>query len=103
MNELLDVAPCGFVSFTDDGTIRYANATLHDMLGYAPNALVGRHVESLLTVAGRIFYQTHLFPMVRLHGRADEIFLLLRATDGTDVGALVNVVRHERDGVPMSD
>ena len=95
---LLDDAPCGYVVFADDGTIRAANATLLDMLGYARDELVGRHVESMLTVGARIFYQTHFFPLLRLHARAEEIFLLLRARDGTDVGTLVNAARRERDG-----
>jgi PAS domain S-box-containing protein len=95
---LLDDAPCGFVAFADDGIIRAVNATLLQMLGHSRDEVVGRHVESLLTVGARIFYQTHLFPLLRLHAHAEEIFLLLRARDGTDVGALVNAVRRERDG-----
>jgi PAS domain S-box-containing protein len=95
---VLDDAPCGFVIFADDGTIRAANATLLEMLGYSRDELVGRHVESMLTVGARIFYQTHLFPLLRLHARAEEIFLILRARDGADVGALLNAVRRERDG-----
>jgi PAS domain S-box-containing protein len=95
---LLDDAPCGYVAFADDGTIRAANATLLAMLGYARDELVGRHFESMLTIGARIFYQTHFFPLLRLHARAEEIFLILRARDGTDVGTLVNAVRRERDG-----
>jgi PAS domain S-box-containing protein len=95
---LLDDAPCGYVAFADDGSIRGVNATLLEMLGYARDELLGRHFESVLTVGARIFYQTHFFPLLRLHTRADEIFLILRARDGTDVGTLVNAVRRERDG-----
>ena len=103
VDELLEHAPCGLLSFTDDGAIRLANATLHDLLGHPPGALVGRPVESILGVAGRIFYQTHLFPLVRLHGRAEEIFLLLRARDGGEVGVLLNAVRRERAGECRTD
>jgi PAS domain S-box-containing protein len=103
VDELLNHAPCGFLSFADDGTVRAANATLLELLGYARDELVGRHVEAVLTVAGRIFYQTHLFPLVRLHGRAEEIFLLLRARDGGEVGALLNAVRRERGGECVTD
>ncbi len=95
---LLDQAPCGFVSFADDGTITAANATLAEMLGYARGELEGRRIESLMGVGSRIFYQTHFFPLVRLHGRAEEIFLLLRARDGSDVGVLANAARRERGG-----
>ena len=103
MDEPLNSAPCGFLSFTDDGTIREANATLHAMLGYAPGELAGRHVETLLTIPGRIFYQTHLFPLLKLHARAAEIFLLLRPRDGGELGALLNAVRRERDGEWLTD
>jgi signal transduction histidine kinase len=54
-------------------------------------------------VAGRIFLQTHLYPMVRLHGRASEMFVLLRARDGTDVGVLLNASRRESGGTPVID
>jgi signal transduction histidine kinase len=100
---LLATAPCGFVAFTDAGTVTAANATLLEMLGFASEQVIGRHVDSLLTTGGRIFYQTHLFPLLRLHGRADEIFLLLRAQDGADVATLGNAVRRERNGEWVTD
>ena len=91
------------LSFTDDGIVRYLNDTLARTLGYGEEELLGKHVESLLTIAGRIFYQTHFFPLLRLHGEASEIFLLLRHRDGTDIGAIVNARRRERDGTTLSD
>ena len=95
---LLDHLPCGVLSFTDDGRVVAANAALAELLGYDRAELLGRHVERMLGVAGRIFFQTHLYPLVRLHGRADELFVLLRHKDGTDVGALVNARRQEQEG-----
>jgi signal transduction histidine kinase len=100
---LLDTAPCGFITFTDDGIVRLVNATCLEMLDLVREAVVGRHVENLLTVGSKIFYQTHFFPLLRLHGRADEIFLLFRSANGEEVGALVNAIRRERDGVPVTD
>ena len=99
---LLDHLPCGTLSFTDDGHVVAANATLAAMLGHERAALLGGHVERLLGVAGRIFFQTHLYPLVRLHGRADELFVLLRHRDGGDVGALLNARRQEHDGVALT-
>lgn len=103
VDDLLNAAPCGFLSFADDGTVELVNDTLLDLLGYSREALVGRHVERVLTVGSRIFYQTHWFPLLRLHGRAEEIFLMLRAGGGEDVGVLVNAVRRERGGQPAYD
>src|SRR3954468_3964283 len=78
IDPLLDDAPCGYVSFADDGTVRVVNRTLATLLGLHREDLIGLHLELILTGGSRIFYQTHLFPLVRLHDRADEIFLLLR-------------------------
>ena len=100
---LLDSAPCGFVSFADDGTIRAVNSTLLEILGFSREELIGRHVETALTVGARIFYQTHLFPLLRLHGRAEEIFVLLRAKDGTDVATITNAVRRQRGDEWITD
>jgi PAS domain S-box-containing protein len=94
---LLDAAPCGWLTFTDDGVVRLCNQTLLSVLGYTAEEVVGKHVEMLLTVGSRIFYQTHFFPLLRLHGHAEEIFLLLRAKSGSDVAALVNALRQQRE------
>jgi PAS domain S-box-containing protein len=102
-DELLDMAPCGFVSFGDDGRVSIVNATLLERLGYERDELVGRHIETIFTVAGRLFYQTHFFPLVKMHGRAQEMFLLLRTKAGEEVGALCNAVRRPHDGDVSTD
>ncbi len=102
-DSILDTAPCGFISFTDDGTIRVVNATLLEMLGFERDAVVGHRFESILTVGARIFYQTHFFPLLKLRGHAEEIFMLMRAKSGEEVAALVNAVRRERDGEYVTD
>jgi PAS domain S-box-containing protein len=103
MDNLLNTAPCGFLSFTDDGKIVLANATLLDLLGYEPDELHGRHVESLLPVASRIFYQTHLFPLLKLQDKVDEVYFTLRSKSGAEIPMLVNAVRREREGVVVND
>jgi PAS domain S-box-containing protein len=100
---LIDALPCGVLTFDDSGKVLFVNATLRGMLGYEARELEGVHVERLLTVAGRIFYQTHFFPLLRLHGAAREVFLLLRTKSGADVGALVNATRTTRQGATAID
>ena len=103
MDDLLNTAPCGFLSFTDEGKIVLVNATLSGLLGYESDELLGQHVESLLTVASRIFYQTHLFPLLKLHDMADEVYFSLRSKGGTEIPMLVNAARKEREGVVVND
>jgi sigma-B regulation protein RsbU (phosphoserine phosphatase) len=89
----LEDAPCGFLIITDNGHIEAVNHTLVSTLGYATKEdLVGRSLESILTIASRIFYQTHLYPLVNLHGIANEIFLTFRKKSGDHYSAICNAV-----------
>ncbi|HET8775522.1 MAG TPA: PAS domain-containing sensor histidine kinase, partial [Thermoanaerobaculia bacterium] len=103
LDAVLDRAPCGFVSFADDGTILEVNTTLATLLGYSRAELAGWHLQKILPPGGRIFYQTHVFPILKMHGVAEEIYIALRAKDGTDVPVLMNGVRCERDGAQVNE
>lgn len=103
MDELLNRAPCSFLSFADDGRILLMNATLLDALCYELSELQGRHIESVLPIAARIFYQTHFFPLLKLHGKVEEVYFSLRAKDGTEIPVLANASRYERGGIFVND
>jgi PAS domain S-box-containing protein len=96
-HDLVNEAPCGLLTFADDGRVVTVNDTLLGLLGYGRDELVGGHVEALMALPTRIFYQTHFFPLIRLHGRADEIYLALRSKAGAEVAMIVNAVRREGD------
>ena len=95
MEKLLDTAPCGFLSLSDDGTILRANATLGVLLGYESGDLHGLPFHMILAAGGRVFCQTHLFPLLLLHGKAEEIYLSLRSRAGADVPVLLCAARRE--------
>jgi PAS domain S-box-containing protein len=103
MDALIDQIPCGFVSFGDDGLIQRVNERLLEVLGYKREDVEGHHVETLMNVGSRIFFQTHLFPLIAMKGSAEEIFLLLKSSRGEDVGFLLNASRHVRDGKTVND
>ena len=103
MEDLIEQIPCGFLSFTDDGQVQQVNGRLLERLGYRREEMIGRSFESLMNVGSRIFYQTHLFPLIAMKGRADEIFVVLKAASGEDVGFFLNAVRRERDGRVIND
>ena len=98
VTERWDLAPCGLLSVGDDGIIVAANLTLVTMTEHLGEQLAGRSIDTLLTIPSRIFYQTHVFPMAKLHGRADELYMTFRSRSGTPIPALVNVIRRELDG-----
>jgi PAS domain S-box-containing protein len=103
MDELLNNAPCGFLVFADDGKIVEANDTLLNLLGYERAELCRLHIEKIFSVAGRIFYQTHFFPLLKLKNKVEEVYLSLRSKSGLDIPVLVNAARRERDDVIFND
>jgi phosphoserine phosphatase RsbU/P len=102
MDQLLEHAPCGYLSFKDDGTIVYVNETCCSWLGFTKDQLLGRSIETIFTVATKIFYNTHFFPLLKLEGHASEIYLTLRAQNTDDIPVLTNAVRRVDDGVYAS-
>jgi signal transduction histidine kinase/ActR/RegA family two-component response regulator len=100
--EALEHAPCGLLTFTDDGTIRYANDCLHRWLEKAPGSLLNTRLETVLSPASRMFHSTHFFPLLKLHGVADEIHLTLRTASGMDLPVLVNGMRELEADLPLN-
>src|SRR5687768_355489 len=103
MNDLLNNAPCGFASFGDDGIILLTNARLRERLGYDEGELEGQHIETILSVGGRVFYHTHFFPLLKMQGIAEEIYFSLRTKHGEEVPVLANAARQEREGQMVND
>jgi sigma-B regulation protein RsbU (phosphoserine phosphatase) len=95
---LYDRAPCGYLATTPDGLVVKANATFLAMAGLVTDGLLSqRTFQSLLAPGGRIYYETHLAPMMQASGRVSGIALDLVTGDGTRLPVLVNAVL-ERDG-----
>jgi PAS domain S-box-containing protein len=103
LDPLLDTAPCGFVRVADDGTMIAVNLTLAAALGYARAALQGWHLQKILPPGSRVFYNTHVFPLLKMHGLAEELYIPLRTSDGNDVPMLLNATRRQTSAGDFSD
>lgn len=90
LEDLYETAPCGYVSISPDGKVVKANRTLADWLGRDPGALVGRSVHDMLGFGGRIAFETHLAPLLRMQGHVHEIALDLLTADGEKVPTIAN-------------
>ena len=78
-----DSAPCGLVTLHPDGTIAAANAVLLAWTGRAPDDVVGRvRFSDLLSVGGRLYWETHLAPRLQLEGSLEEVTVELRSATG---------------------
>lgn len=90
--DLYDNAPCGFISLLPDGRVTKLNNTLARWLRKSPEDLTGKPFQELLSFGGRIAYETHLAPMLRLQGKVDEIALDLLDAGGAKLPVIANAV-----------
>jgi two-component system, cell cycle sensor histidine kinase and response regulator CckA len=101
--ELYEHAPCGYVTTRADGSIVRVNRTLLDWTGYARGELLsGRRFQDLLTVPGRIFYETHVAPLLRMQGSVNEVTFDLMLPGGSLLPVLVNLILLDTPGQPAS-
>ncbi|MCB2377998.1 HAMP domain-containing histidine kinase [Hymenobacter sp. BT635] len=103
VDELYENAPCGYCSCLPDGTLVKLNQTLLGWLGYAREELVARRcLQELLTVGGRLHYETHCAPLLLIQDQVREISYQLLRHDGTTVPVLMNaILLRDADGQPL--
>jgi sigma-B regulation protein RsbU (phosphoserine phosphatase) len=101
--ELFEGAPCGLLVTDEDGKILRANRTFCDWLGYTCAELKGMPFQSLLTMGGRIFHQTHWAPLMRLQGSVAEVKLSLVHRDRQPVTMMLNGVRREHHNTAYNE
>jgi PAS domain S-box-containing protein len=90
LDPVLDAAPCGFLTVDASGVVQQANSTLAELVGRSRGEIIGKHIDQLLSAPARIFYSTHLFPLLRIEGHADELYVPILDADGAQVPTLVN-------------
>lgn len=102
LEDLYENAPCGYLSLRPDGCIVKANRTFCLWTGYAPGDLIGKRLHDFLNIAGRIFYETHFAPLLRMQGFFNEVALDLVKKDGESFPVLVNAAeRTNAEGKPQ--
>jgi PAS domain S-box-containing protein len=101
--ELYENAPCGYLSTTPDGSIVKVNQTFAGWIGYERWELTsGMRFAELLTIGGRIFYETHFAPLLHLHGQVGEIALDVVCRQGSVMPTFINAVqRRDAAGKPV--
>lgn len=84
-------APAGYAVTDEAGAILKANAEFCRLVGRTEADLVGHErLSGLLSVGGRIFFETHLSPLLEREAAVREISLAVVRPDGSRVPVLLN-------------
>ena len=90
--DLYQNAPCGYVTLKVDGSIASINETFCRWLGRSCESMIGMKFRDLLTIAGKIYYETHFAPLLRMQGFFNEVALDFPRAEATPLPVLVNAV-----------
>jgi len=93
-NANYELLPCGIVRTDAKQRITFVNGMVRDWLDVTAEELVGRRrFNELLTIGGKIFFETHHATRLELEGAVRELNYDLAAKDGSRVPVLVNAHR----------
>jgi len=86
---------------TPDGRIIRVNETMCTWVGMQREHILGKRLHELLTIAGKMFYETHFAPLLRMQHSFLEVALDFVGADGRTLPIIVNAVeRLDEHGQP---
>lgn len=81
---------CGFVIADANGKITRINSRAAKWINSTPEQLSGKRFSELLAVGGRIYFETHLWPLLRIQGHFDEVSVELTDTGKGRIPVYIN-------------
>jgi signal transduction histidine kinase len=97
MSDILEFAPCGYIRFSDTGTIERINSTLANWIGAPKQIIEGQLIQSLLPKAGQIFLQSYIFPQLKFSADLEECHFKLLTRSGERIPVLGNFYWKDRN------
>jgi phosphoserine phosphatase RsbU/P len=88
--DLFENAPCGYLVLAPDGRIAMVNQTLCSWTGYSQGHFLGKRVHQFLNMAGRIYYETHIAPLLRMQGFFNEFAIDFLTESGERLAVIAN-------------
>lgn len=65
---MFENSPCGYVIVSANGRIARVNETLLKWTGHTAEQMTGKRLTEFLKMASRMFYETHVAPLLRIQG-----------------------------------
>jgi PAS domain S-box-containing protein len=98
-------SPSGYFSTDKNGIITKINDTLLGWLGYAKEDIIGKVTwQSLLSVGGKMYFETHYSPLLQMQGYVQEISFEMVKKDKTRLPIIINTkqIRDENGKVKIN-
>ncbi|MFN2431080.1 MAG: histidine kinase dimerization/phospho-acceptor domain-containing protein [Cryomorphaceae bacterium] len=92
-NDIYQNALCGLLSTNSHGDITQVNSTLLKWLGHEKDQVVGKlSFRDLLSVGAKIYFETHLMPLMKLQGGFTEVQVEMKGLKGRKIPVLLSAI-----------
>ena len=100
--DFFETSLCGYLTADKKGVITRANHKMSSWLSFTTTELEGKRFTDLLAIGSKIYYETHLAPLLRMQGFFDEVVLDLSSNVGQKMRVMVNAIeRRDQDDQPL--
>ena len=100
--DMFENSPCGYITLRANGRVAHVNKTLLAWTGYAADDMVGKRFTDFVTMAGRIYYETHIAPLLRLQGSFNEFAIEMTSEAGEPMQMIGNALEgRDENGKPL--
>lgn len=89
-NDFFESSLCGFITADHQGIIIRVNRKVGEWLNIVPENIIGKRFSDIFSVGGRIYFETHLFPLLRMQGYFDEVAVELKDTGNGKIPVFIN-------------
>lgn len=87
----------GFLVTDAQGVIVKSNTRISDWTGLPADQLVGKRFSDLFAIGSKIYYETHLWPLLRIQGFFEEVLIELTGPEGQKLSFLLNALERRDD------
>jgi sigma-B regulation protein RsbU (phosphoserine phosphatase) len=100
--DMYENSPCGYITLETTGRIAGVNKTMLRWIGRTSDEMIGKRFSDFLNMAGRIFYETHIAPLLRMQGFFNEFAIDMVTATGEPMQMICNALEgRDAAGKPL--
>lgn len=100
----MNILPCGFLTTSKEGKITFINKYLTELLALKKEDVIGRKlILDFFTVGGKVYFETHINPLLLMQGTVAEISIELLRSDKTRIPVLLHgIIKRDSKDEPTT-
>jgi sigma-B regulation protein RsbU (phosphoserine phosphatase) len=90
--DMFENAPCAYITLLPNGRVERVNRTLLNWIGHTAEQMAGKRFSDFLNIAGRIYFETHIAPLLRMQGFFNEFAIDMVTAAGEPLQMIANAL-----------